>query len=190
MPASEPTQSNNQAKASDSKKAQYDAYAELFELIGSTSTRRSFFSGALRVIARSFASPYAAISINFGSEQLEDDCHFGPAGPQFWEQPLQQYLSEALTDNQPRAKVLNPKRGTLKAAFLSAPIIDADNRAIGAIALVHTNLEKQDIVRWLATLACLVPFLILGGLWLRGTLRTRESSRIGHDSHPADESAG
>lgn len=26
---------------------------------------------------------------------------------------------------------------------------------------------------WLATLACLVPFLILGGLWLRGTLRQR-----------------
>jgi hypothetical protein len=26
---------------------------------------------------------------------------------------------------------------------------------------------------WLATVACLVPFLILGGLWLRGTLRQR-----------------
>jgi hypothetical protein len=32
---------------------------------------------------------------------------------------------------------------------------------------------------WLATLACLVPFLILGGLWLRGSLRqrTERSSR-------------
>jgi hypothetical protein len=28
---------------------------------------------------------------------------------------------------------------------------------------------------WLATLACLVPFVILGGLWLRGTLRQRAS---------------
>lgn len=26
---------------------------------------------------------------------------------------------------------------------------------------------------WLATLACLLPFLVLGGLWLRGTLRQR-----------------
>lgn len=26
---------------------------------------------------------------------------------------------------------------------------------------------------WLASLACLVPFVILGGLWLRGTLRQR-----------------
>ena len=26
---------------------------------------------------------------------------------------------------------------------------------------------------WLATLACLVPFVILGGLWLRGALRQR-----------------
>jgi hypothetical protein len=33
-------------------------------------------------------------------------------------------------------------------------------------------------VGWLATLACLVPFVILGGLWLRGTLRTRESDRM------------
>lgn len=30
---------------------------------------------------------------------------------------------------------------------------------------------------WLATLACLVPFLILGGLWLRGTLRERVSQQ-------------
>jgi hypothetical protein len=30
---------------------------------------------------------------------------------------------------------------------------------------------------WLATLACLVPFLILGGLWLRGTLRERASQQ-------------
>jgi len=28
---------------------------------------------------------------------------------------------------------------------------------------------------WLATLACLVPFVILGGLWLRGSLRQRSS---------------
>lgn len=28
---------------------------------------------------------------------------------------------------------------------------------------------------WLATLACLVPFVILGALWLRGTLRQRSS---------------
>ena len=27
---------------------------------------------------------------------------------------------------------------------------------------------------WLATLACLVPFLVLGGLWLRGVLRQRD----------------
>ena len=30
-------------------------------------------------------------------------------------------------------------------------------------------------VGWLATLACLVPFVILGGLWLRGTLRQRSA---------------
>lgn len=28
-------------------------------------------------------------------------------------------------------------------------------------------------IGWLATLACLLPFVILGGLWLRGTLRQR-----------------
>jgi hypothetical protein len=28
---------------------------------------------------------------------------------------------------------------------------------------------------WLATLACLVPFAILGGLWLRGSLRQRSN---------------
>ncbi|MEJ2736539.1 MAG: hypothetical protein P8189_23735 [Anaerolineae bacterium] len=50
-------------------------------------------------------------------------------------------------------------------------------------------------VGWLATLGCLVPFVILGGLWLRGALRSRESSGIrgsgsSGSSPPADESAG
>jgi len=30
---------------------------------------------------------------------------------------------------------------------------------------------------WLATVACLVPFVLLGGLWLRGILRQRSKSR-------------
>lgn len=30
---------------------------------------------------------------------------------------------------------------------------------------------------WLATLACLVPFVVLGGLWLRGTLRQRSNQQ-------------
>jgi hypothetical protein len=32
-------------------------------------------------------------------------------------------------------------------------------------------------IGWLATLACLVPFVILGGLWWRGTLRQRSGSK-------------
>jgi hypothetical protein len=32
-------------------------------------------------------------------------------------------------------------------------------------------------VGWLATLACLVPFVILGGLWWRGTLRQRSAGQ-------------
>ncbi len=34
-------------------------------------------------------------------------------------------------------------------------------------------------VGWLATLACLVPFVILGGLWLRGTVRQRSARTAG-----------
>lgn len=30
-------------------------------------------------------------------------------------------------------------------------------------------------IGWLATLACLLPFVILGSLWLRGTLRQRQA---------------
>jgi hypothetical protein len=32
-------------------------------------------------------------------------------------------------------------------------------------------------IGWLATLACLLPFVILGGLWWRGTLRQRSNIR-------------
>jgi hypothetical protein len=35
-------------------------------------------------------------------------------------------------------------------------------------------------VGWLATLACLVPFVILGGLWLRGTLRQHSARAPGN----------
>lgn len=32
-------------------------------------------------------------------------------------------------------------------------------------------------IGWLATLACLLPFVLLGGLWLRGTMRQRQAGQ-------------
>ena len=37
------------------------------------------------------------------------------------------------------------------------------------------NVEIHQFDQRLATLACLLPFVILGGLWLRGALRQRSA---------------
>ncbi|MFC2023378.1 hypothetical protein ACFLT5_01420 [Chloroflexota bacterium] len=39
-------------------------------------------------------------------------------------------------------------------------------------------------IGWLATLACLVPFVVAGGLWLRGTRRQRSSRPEGDEKDP------
>ncbi len=132
-----------------------DIPVELVSAVRSSTTKHQYFAKSLQIIARSFGSPYAAIYINFGSGEFEDDCHWGPTDPGFWKPPLQEFLTEALTRKQPWARVLNPKRGRVKAVFLSVPVYDAANRTIGAMALVQVGFGTDDVQGRLASLESL-----------------------------------
>ena len=135
--------------------ARDDPYAAIVALARSTSSRHAFMTGTLRIVARAFASPYAAIQISFGSEVLDDDCHSGPTDPAFWRGSLQQFLTDSLERGTARARLLKPKRGTTKVAFLSAPILNARCAPIGALAMVVAPIEEDAVAQRLGTLESL-----------------------------------
>ncbi|MHC4441608.1 MAG: efflux RND transporter periplasmic adaptor subunit [Planctomycetota bacterium] len=149
------TQSNTQLTGSLDEAVKTDTCAEILELAYTTSTRNEFFVKVLRVIARVFASPYAAIYVTFNCEIVEEECHFGPTDPQFWKPHLQQFMNESLVKSCAQANILTPKQGAIKAAFLSAPITDFSKKTIGAIALVDIFSDKGEVIQHLALLKSL-----------------------------------
>ena len=114
------TQPNHDTKTAGAT----DPYRRIAEMARATKSRNIFCSKALRIIAQSFASPYAAIDVSWGAQVVHDDCHYGPTDPEFWKPSVQLFLNESMAMPSARAKLLNPKRGGHKVAFLSAPIFD------------------------------------------------------------------
>ncbi|UCD30162.1 MAG: biotin/lipoyl-binding protein, partial [Planctomycetota bacterium] len=159
MHSTKATQSNGQSTGSIDEVVKSDACAEILELANTASTRQEFYVKALKVLAHAFASPYAALYVSFSCEVIEDDCHFGPTDPQFWKPALQQFMNESLTESSARAKKLTPKEGTIKAAFLSAPITDFSKKSIGAIALVDIFSDKDEIIQHLSLLESLTRLI-------------------------------
>ncbi len=121
-----------------------DVYGKIVALARSGGSRHRFFSKALACIARSYASPYAAVHVRYASEVFQDDCHTGPTDPQFWKASLQRFLTESLIENKVRAKLLKAKSGDTKVAFMSTPLFDASASPIGALALVVTSMEDEE----------------------------------------------
>ncbi len=132
--------------------APVDAYTEIGALVEATTSHTRLLADALKSIARQFGSPYAAIHVRYASEVLQDDWHTGPTDPQFWKHSLQEFLTESLATTMPRAKLLQAKTGSTKAAFLSAPLVDAAGSAIGALALVVAPVDDHDVATRLAAL--------------------------------------
>ena len=129
-----------------------DLFAEIVELTRRASSSHGLLTGAFRAVARAFASPYAALYVRHASEVIQDDWHTGPTDPAFWKPGLQAFLTDALTAEGARAKRLVTRRGRIKVAFLSAPILDAGGAEIGAIALVSVVDDESEVVRRLASL--------------------------------------
>lgn len=99
-------------------------------------SQHTFLAEALACIGRSFGSPFAALYARSRSEVIEEETHTGPTAPGFWRPAVQQFLTDSLSDNVPRAKVLNAGKTELKIAFLSAPLSSDAGGINGVIAVV------------------------------------------------------
>lgn len=127
-------------------------FAEIVSLARQSAGCATFYRGMLEKITRYFHSPYAAVHVSRSSEVIQDEWHTGPGDPKFWKASVQQFLTESLTENGARARLLRSKKGGVKVALLSAPICDASDQAIGAIALVLAPVEPEEVTQRLAML--------------------------------------
>lgn len=120
-----------------------DAHAELLVIAQQNHSPHAFLAEALRSIARSFGSPYAAVYVRLAAEVVQDDCHFGATDPEFWKPAVQRLLTDTLSDARARAKLLRGRRDRSRVALLAAPMYDAAGAACGAIALVAPDTREE-----------------------------------------------
>ncbi|MBN1342773.1 MAG: HlyD family efflux transporter periplasmic adaptor subunit [Phycisphaerae bacterium] len=147
--------SKTEPSAKQAKSAGRDPYAEILTAASTCSSQQRFFTDVLGIITRAFNSPYAAIYVARASEVIQESSHTGPTDPDFWKAGLEDFLTESLAKPSARGKLYNPKHGGTKAAFLSSPILDDAGQAVGALALVDTPIEPDDLPLRLAMLESL-----------------------------------
>ncbi len=161
---SSPTQAESTARV----EAHTDPFLEILAASGSRSSAHAFFTDCLKIISTALASPYASLYVSRASDVIETDWHTGPTDPAFWKRSVQDFLTESLERSSARAKLYNAKTGSIKAALLSAPVFDGSGRAIGAVALVVTPVQREELAERLAMLESLTSLAsctaeVLGG---------------------------
>jgi len=129
-----------------------DPYFEITALARNHFSRHAFLGDVLNVIAESFSSPYAAIYVETGSNVTHEEWSTGEKHKAFWKPRIQNFLTESLEKPSAKARLLKPKKGNAKAVMLSTPMIDSSGMVIGALALVVTPVESEDISRLLGYL--------------------------------------
>ncbi len=148
----------SEASRSPAKNSHADPYGDIAQLAQVSASRARFFADLVRVVVRTFASPYGALHVRYGAEVVQDDAHTGPTDPRFWKNSVQGFLTESLTEARPRAKLLQSKSGDAKVAFLSATLFDPAGPSVGAIALVVPLGQDVDWTTRLAALEGLCRF--------------------------------
>lgn len=107
---------------------------------------------SLQCVARWFQSPYATLHVRHEAAVLQDDCHFGSTDPNFWKAGLQDFLTDVLGDQLPRARLLKSRQNTSRVAFLSMPIRDRSGAVTGAMAFVIAPATNELLPGCLAIL--------------------------------------
>ncbi len=115
-----------------------------------------FFTEALALIAKPFASPYAVIEVRHPSEVISNHWHHGPTDPSFWSGAVQEVLTEALANGNPVVRTFHARDNSVAIAVISGMIRDIDGNAVGAIAMVvpsETTDQARSKLRALKSLA-------------------------------------
>lgn len=136
-------------------------YAALVRLAAEADSRFSYFSRAMRLIAQTCASPYAAIYVRLPSEVIQDDCHFGASDPAFWKKPVQQFLLETLSAGRTQARLYTAAQGRIRLGLIAVPLFSPSGAAIGSLALVApiTEANARKRVALIESLAALASYL-------------------------------
>lgn len=135
-----------------------DVLQELIALTHEVPSHSKFMTELLKTTGAYFNSPYAAIHVRYASEVIQDDWHRGPTNPNFWKAHVQDFLTDALAEVKPRAKLLKSKSGVQQVAYLSAPIHDPAGPAIGAVAVVVSDIADLDLTHALMKLEAICRF--------------------------------
>ncbi|MCK6485956.1 MAG: biotin/lipoyl-binding protein [Phycisphaerae bacterium] len=136
-------------------------YAALVRLAAQADSRFSYFAQAMRLIAQTCASPYAAIYVRLPSEVIQDDCHFGSTNPAFWKKPVQQILLDALSAGRTQARLYTAANGNARVGLIAVPLFSPTGAAIGTLALVTpiTEVNARRRVALIESLAALASYL-------------------------------
>ncbi|MFH2000443.1 MAG: efflux RND transporter periplasmic adaptor subunit [Planctomycetota bacterium] len=132
-----------------------DPHVEIRQLAQSLTSRHAFFMAVLKVIGRTFASPYASIYISSGIDVTEDEYSDGSTDPSFWKTQVQMFLTESMESAAAGSRLFRPKDGSAPIAFLSAPFFDMAGSIIGAVAVVVVSVDETRVTRLLARLESL-----------------------------------
>ncbi len=152
---------------------------ELVKLAGTTSSRFDYYSRVLQTIAEAFASPYAAMSVQEGSQVIEHDYCAPEADAEFWRPGIQRFLTEMLTEPGSRAKLLDSKCGDMQVALLAATLSSSSGSPIGAIALATSRSGTSDVAQKLTLLESLVCVASCAVAWTGEKTDARGSSMTG-----------
>lgn len=148
-----PTATSNSVGRSPKIGRETSPHARIVALMQGDLSKHRFLSGALRIVAEHFRSPYAALHIRFSSEVHQDDWHMGSGDPAFWKCAVQEFLTDSLAYDCPHAKLLKSKSETARVALVSSPIVEsATDRVLGAFALVIASFQEDRLSEHLTLL--------------------------------------
>ncbi|MBP7933557.1 MAG: HlyD family efflux transporter periplasmic adaptor subunit [Phycisphaerae bacterium] len=131
----------------NAKAARSNLHETILAIAADCVSRQAFFSEALKCIARETESPFAAISIQFASDIIEDQQHTGNTDPNFWRPMVEDYLTIAIGSGQPQAKLLSARHSSLQLGLIAVPVRGAEGTVVGGLSLVARMSEEDVRVR-------------------------------------------
>lgn len=139
-------------------------HATIVAIAADCTSRQAFFSDSLKCIASATESPFAAISVQFASDIIEDHHHTGSTDPNFWRATVQDFLTVAIGSGQSRAKLLSSRNSSLQLGLIAVPMHDLDGGVTGGLSLV-ARMNEQDVrarVAMLESVAALMMHVARG----------------------------
>jgi hypothetical protein len=151
-----PTEAVEQAAPEVSAEESADqSLRKLMELVQGSLPAPKFYREALRLIAAAMGTPFATLEVRLGGEVIEHECLGASSNTTFWRKNVQEFLTDTLTDGEPGAKLYRSAKLKTQLAFLGVPLVNADGRGIGALALVVSCQGAQEVREQLTFLHCL-----------------------------------